>query len=234
MNQQWHDCLYLFQTIFIIRCRKSKQKVTTNNTPKAKFINAKGVSNNSYASEATIDIIRGNQERNLKETEYYLVEANGSTGKHDNKGKRNEQAKPENSPGYDLSRPQMKTDEDSKDYDHLEHFGLNQRPRDDHDSNDTYAHAHTESFDGNDTYSHSQSLKFSQTGLCTRTLNGQTDDTYDHAKNVGYGDSNTYDHSRVSVRAGYADYAYAHAHNSFVKENDYDHAVCDDVNYTYK
>ena len=225
---------YIPHVLFKILFRISKQRGTTNNTPKAKFINAKGVSNESYASEGTVDIIRGNPERNSNETEYYLVEKNDGTGNQINEVTRNQKGKPVNSAGYDLAKRQIKTVEDSNDYDHLEHLGLNQRPRDEHDSNETYAHAHTEGFDNNDTYSHAHNLKFSQAESCTHAINGRTDETYDHAKNVGYIDSDAYDHSRVSVREGYADYAYSHAQNSSVKEDHYDHAGCDDGNDTYE
>ena len=56
--------------------------------------------------------------------------------------------------GYDMAKLQIKTEEDSKDYDHLVHLGLNQNPHEEHDACDTYAHSQADGNDNNDTYSH--------------------------------------------------------------------------------
>ena len=220
--------MYTYTKLTFI-CRISKQRGTTNNTSKAKFINAKGVSNESYASEKAIDIIRGNREHNSKETEYYVVERNGEIGNHIKKGCRNQQAKPVNSAGYDLATRQMKAEKKSEDYDHLEHIGLTQRPHDEHDSNDTYAHVHNEGFDNNETYSHANSRQYLRTDSRACQQNDPIDNTYDHAKIVGYGGSDTYDHSHftvIEVNAESVDYSNAHTQKTTADESKYDNAGC--------
>ena len=121
----------------------------------------------------------------------------------------------------------MKTEEETKDYDHLEHIGLNQKLHVSHDANDTYAYTQANGNDNNDTYSHAQSGQYFQADISTSGQNELGDDTYEHAKNVGYEDCNMYDHSNMStteVKEEFLDYAYAHAQNTAVTEGDYDHA----------
>ena len=127
----------------------------------------------------------------------------------------------------------MKTEEETTDYDHLEHLGLNQKLHVAHDATDTYAHAQAEGNDNNDTYSHAQSGQYFQGDMCTPGQNRRGDDTYEHTKSVGYEDSDTYDHSHLSVtdvKEESSDYAYAHAQNTAGTEGDYDHAGCGDRN----
>ena len=125
----------------------------------------------------------------------------------------------------------MKTEEEPKDYDHLEHFGLNQKPDGELDSNDTYALSNIEGHDSNDTYSHAQIGLY--TDSCTSGQTGLTVDTYEHAKNMGYGDGDTYDHSHMTVtevKGEMSDNVYAHAQNTDVTEEDYNHAGFDERN----
>ena len=205
-------------------CRKFKPQDTTNSSSKVKFIKSKGVSNKTYASEGGINIITGNPEINLTENDYSTVEENEN---QINEATSISHTKTTNSVGYDLSKQQMKTEEETKDYDHLEHLGLNKKLHVAHDASDTYAHAQAEENDNNDTYSHAQSGQH----LCTPGQNELQDDTYGHAKSLGYEDSDTYDHSHLSsteVKVESSDYAYAISQNTAVTEGDYDHAGCVD------
>ena len=173
-----------------------------------------------YAPESATGIIEGNPQYNSKENDYSTVEVDGAVGHQKNKATPDQQAKQTNSTGYDLAKPQMKREEGSKDYDHFEHLGHNQRSDKGHDSNDTYAHAHVEGNDNNDTYSHAQIGQYFHS-------NEKCDDTYEHAKNVGCGNSDTYDHSNLSGnedKEELSDYANAHAHSTDIKKGDYDHA----------
>ena len=106
----------------------------------------------------------------------------------------------------------MNTNEDSSDYDHLEHLGLNQKPDEGHDYIDTY----TECNNSYDTYSHTQRGQYFHMNL------GQSDATYKHARNIQYDD-----HSRLpnhDRKEQSSDYDYAHAQKGSVTEGDYDHA----------
>ena len=133
----------------------------------------------------------------------------------------NQQAKQTSSSGYDLAKPQIKMEEESKDYDRLEH--LNKKPDEELDSNDTYAHANIEDNDNNDTYSHAQSGQLFQTNMSTKVQDEPDDDTYEHAKCVGYDDSDTYDHSNKSgTKEESSDYGYTHEQNVTVTDGDYD------------
>ena len=135
------------------------------------------------------------------------------------------------SSGYAFAKPQRKLYKDSNDYDHLDQLGLNQNTQEEHNTNDTYEHAHVEGNGNNDTYS--QSGQYTHTDTCTSARNGQVDNAYEQTRNVRYGESDTYDHSRSSVndaKEEYSDYAYAYAQNSAMEEGDYDHARSGDRN----
>ena len=218
---------------FNILCRASKQKDVLKLTQKTKFINSKRVSNKTYTKDSVTGNIRGNAKGNSKENEYSTIEVDGAIENQINTSTTDSPAKPTSSSGYDLAKPQIKTEEISKEYDHLEHLGINRRPDKGHDSSDTYEHAHVEGNENNDTYSHAQSGQYTYMDSCTSAHTGQVDNTYEQTRNVRYGDSNTYDHSRSSVneaKTKFADYAYAHAKNSSMTEDDYDHAGSGDRN----
>ena len=108
-----------------------------------------------------VEMIRRNPELNSTENDYSTVEENGN---QINGATPHQQAKPTNVVGYDLSKQQMKTQEETKDYDHLEHIRFNEKPKEKLDANDTYAHAQAEGYDNNGTYSHAQSGQFFQGG----------------------------------------------------------------------
>ena len=204
-----------YATHSYILCRICKQK----DTSEVKFIKSKGVTNKTYASEGGFDVIKGKPERYSTENDYSTVDENGGIENHINDANPTQQAKATNSVRYGFAKPQMKAKEDSKDYDHLEHLGLNQQSDESHDTNNTYAHVNAEGDDNNDTYSHAQS--------------GQCDETYEHARNVGYDSKDTYDHSHVSVKEVInesSDYTFAHAQNSVGNEDDYDHTGFGDIN----
>ena len=202
-------------------------------TQKKKVIHSKAVSNKSYTADSATGLIRGNVERNSKENAYSTIQVDGAIGNQINEGTANQQVKPVNSAGYDLAKPQIKAKEESKEYDHLEHLGLNQRPDKGHDSSDTYEHADVEGKEINDAYSHAQSRQYFHTDSSTPAQNQQGDNTYEQAKCAGYSDGDAYDHTHVSARVvneEFSDYAYAHAQNSTLEEGDYDHAGRDDRN----
>ena len=226
MQLAYETCSYILHVQF-------RQKNAINNAPQVRFSNATVTNNRTYASESAVNAVREYPKRNWTENEYSTVEEIDATGDKSNEATPNQDAKQVNLSGCDLARPQMKTGEDSEDYDHLEHFGRNKRPDEGHDSNDTYANAHTEGLDSNDTYSHVQSGQYFQTNFCTSGENWQNDDTYDHARNIRYNESGTYDHSRVFGHEGNGklyDYAYAHSLKTSVKEGVYDHAGFDERN----
>ena len=135
-------------------------------------------------------------ERNIKDGD------NQANDQMNNRAFSYELAKPLNTTGHDLAKPQIKPEEEGKDYDHLEHMGLSQKVRQ-NDSNDTYAHAQTGGNDSSDMYAHAQ-----------RRQRGELNDnenayTYAHAQNNGNEDSDTYDHSD-RIRNGCSDYDYTH------------------------
>ena len=181
---------------------QSRQKGAISNAPQARFSNDTVASNRTYASESAVNAVREKPNRNLTENEYSTVEENDTIGRKINEATPKRNVKQDDSDGYDLAKLQMKIDEDSEDYDHLEHLGLDRRPDEGLDPYDTYANAHTEGFDSNDTYSHVQNGQYFHIDLCTSAQKGQSDDTYEHARNIGYDDSDTYDHSRVFVHDG--------------------------------
>ena len=202
-----------------------RQKDAISNVPQARFSNATVASNRSYASESAVNAVRENPQHNLTENDYSTVEENYAIGRNIIEAPPNH-VKQINSAGYDLAKPTKKTDEDSNDYDHLEHIGLNNRPDRVHDLNDTYANAHTECFGSYATYSQAQRGQYFQTNFCTSAKNWQNDDTYEQARNIGCDDSDAYDHSQLSYHEGReqsSDNAFARA----VTEGVYDDAAYD-------
>ena len=196
----------LFFSLFLYRI--SNRKDNTYDTPHVKFTD--GVTNKSYVSEATLDIIKGNPDRNSKDAEYSTIEdetalkeeeytqidmvtsnyvelicdpaqevtessavKNGASDNYFTLEKHllenvvrpdvKENCKASQAAfSYELakhvndgSKQERKTDDETKDYDHLEHVGLKRIPLE-QESNDTYAHANTEVNESNDTYTHAQ------------------------------------------------------------------------------
>ena len=214
----------------------SRQKDTTNNDFQVSFSNTTVASNRTYASEAATcnNSVRENPNRNVTENEYSTVKENYvMQGAKINEATPNQDVKQVISAGHDLAKPQIKSDEDFNDYDHLEHLGPNQTLDETHDSNDRYANANAQGFDSYEIYWHAQNGQYFQKTFCTSAENEQSDNTYEHARNIGYDDSDTYDHCGVFVHGGkeqLSDYANAHAQKTAVTEGVYDHVACDEGN----
>ena len=137
-----------------------------------------------------------------------------------------ELAKPVNMSEYGVAKEHVDKEE-CEDYDHLEHLSAHQNPREEHDSFDTYAHAHTTGDDNNDIYTHAQNGQFPHKDKFKSGKSEQDEDTYEHAGHIPSDDHDTYDHSdtfATEVKGESSDYAYAHAQNSSADEDDYDHA----------